>query len=397
MNTDTSMLEGVAERTGKSRDNDGLHRRRGIWHYKIKVGGRWKEVSTRTSNYTDARTIRRRALQAQDEGRLPTDQAKWPFERAAVVWLENRVRQVSDSTRITEGHLLKPLRRAFDGRRLADIMLADIQGYQSLRTKKVAPRTVNLEVKILRMILRSAKLWGRLADDFKPLRENRRGPGRALTGEEEKRLFEIASSNPKWDAAYYAALLASNTTARNAELRGLRLADVDLLGRTMTVRRQTTKTDAGCRVVPLNETATWALAKLLERANLLSATEPQHYLFPAFRFRRTKEGKSADGKGYDPCSPMSTWRTAWHSATEKAGLPGFRFHDLRHHCVTKLAEAGAPEETIMAIAGHVDRKMLEHYSHIRLEAKRKAVALLDAEPEQPTSKQQEQPAISRVN
>ena len=31
----------------------------------------------------------------------------------------------------------------------------------------------------------------------------------------------------------------------------------------------------------------------------------------------------------------------------------------------------------MAIAGHVSREMLEHYSHIRQEAKRKAVASLD--------------------
>jgi integrase len=84
---------------------------------------------------------------------------------------------------------------------------------------------------------------------------------------------------------------------------------------------------------------------------------------------------------------MRTWRTAWQSATKKAGLPGFRFHDLRHHCVTKLAEAGAPEETIMAIADHVDHKTLEHHSHIRLEAKRKAVALLDSKSEQPDPQQ----------
>ncbi len=32
----------------------------------------------------------------------------------------------------------------------------------------------------------------------------------------------------------------------------------------------------------------------------------------------------------------------------------------------------------MAIAGHVSREMLEHYSHIRQEAKRKAVAELDS-------------------
>jgi len=43
-----------------------------------------------------------------------------------------------------------------------------------------------------------------------------------------------------------------------------------------------------------------------------------------------------------------------------------------------LAEsADASEQTIMSIAGHVSVEMLRHYSHIRQEAKRKAVAALD--------------------
>ena len=41
--------------------------------------------------------------------------------------------------------------------------------------------------------------------------------------------------------------------------------------------------------------------------------------------------------------------------------------------ITKLAESLASEQTIMAIAGHVSRRMLDHYSHIRMEAKRTAV------------------------
>jgi hypothetical protein len=32
----------------------------------------------------------------------------------------------------------------------------------------------------------------------------------------------------------------------------------------------------------------------------------------------------------------------------------------------------------MAIAGHVSKEMLEHYSHIRMQAKRQAVAAIDA-------------------
>ena len=222
---------------------------------------------------------------------------------------------------------------------------------------------------VLRQILKRHKLWARIADDYTRMPENTQGPGRALADEEEKRLFSTARSNPRWQAAYYASLLASNTTARSCELRGLRLQDVDLMSAEMRIRRVTTKNDAGCRPVPLNGTATWAVARLLERAELLGCTEPDHYLFPA-----CERGQ------IDPTRHQKTWRTAWRKLTRKAGLTGLRFHDLRHHCITKLAEAGVPEQTLMALAGHVTREMLEHYSHVRMQAKREAVKAIDSMP-----------------
>jgi integrase len=178
-------------------------------------------------------------------------------------------------------------------------------------------------------------------------------------------------------AAFYAGLIAANTTMRGCEIKGLRLADVDLLEGLLRIRRAATKTDAGCRVIPLNSQATWALTRLLERAKHLGVTA-DHFILPAFLYRHTKEGDSEGRTGYDPTKPMKTWRTAWRSLTKKAGLPGLRFHDLRHHCITKLAEKGVPEQTLMAIAGHVSKEMLEHYSHIRMQAKRDAVTLLEA-------------------
>jgi len=57
----------------------------------------------------------------------------------------------------------------------------------------------------------------------------------------------------------------------------------------------------------------------------------------------------------------------------KSLLAGLRFHDLRHHAITELAESQASDGTIMAIAGHVSPKMLQHYSHIRIQAKRTAL------------------------
>jgi integrase len=67
---------------------------------------------------------------------------------------------------------------------------------------------------------------------------------------------------------------------------------------------------------------------------------------------------------------MKGWRTAWRHLTTKAGLKGLRFHNLRHQATTELCEAGLSDMTIMGIAGHVSREMLQHYSHIRMKAKR---------------------------
>jgi len=80
----------------------------------------------------------------------------------------------------------------------------------------------------------------------------------------------------------------------------------------------------------------------------------------------------------------------------KADGQRLRFHDLRHQAITELAEAGAPDATIEALAGHLSREMMEHYSHVRMAAKREA---LDRLPgglmRRPTG--EEQPSSEAVN
>jgi integrase len=70
--------------------------------------------------------------------------------------------------------------------------------------------------------------------------------------------------------------------------------------------------------------------------------------------------------------PVTSFKTAWNRVRREAKVSA-RLHDLRHTLITKLAESGAGDETIMGIAGHVSRRMLSRYAHIRTEAKRKAL------------------------
>ena len=92
---------------------------------------------------------------------------------------------------------------------------------------------------------------------------------------------------------------------------------------------------------------------------------------------------------------MTTLKTVWGNIKETAGITG-RWHDTRHTLVTELAESGAGDQTIMDIAGHVSRQMLARYSHIRMEAKRKALEAIVSKPapapKDPQPIQEETPA-----
>jgi integrase len=140
---------------------------------------------------------------------------------------------------------------------------------------------------------------------------------------------------------------------------------VDFLACTLSIRKS--KTHAGQRLIPMNSDALAALKMLYRRASAISAIQPDHYVFPA-----------CENERFDPTTPQKSWRSAWRSLRKAAGIPALRFHDLRHHAITELAESQASEARIMAIAGHVSREMLEHYSHVRLELKRKALEGLAA-------------------
>jgi integrase len=102
------------------------------------------------------------------------------------------------------------------------------------------------------------------------------------------------------------------------------------------------------------------------------------YLFPAHKVGLSGNGRTAQAYGFEPSRPAGEWKKAWSVALKRAGLK-YRWHDCRHTFVTRLAEnPNVSEETIRALAGHVSRKMLERYSHIRVQAKQAAIAALEA-------------------
>ncbi len=186
-------------------------------------------------------------------------------------------------------------------------------------------------------------------------------PGRPYSTDEKARMLEEAQKlrTPQMRAAL---ALDLNTGLRDKELREIRWEQVDLIHKkSVTVGKS--KTDAGTgRVVPLNETALAALeAHAAWYTRRFGECKPDWFVF-AFGTPLPR----------DPTLPITSFKTAWTKVRKNPGVKG-RWHDNRHTLITELAESGAGDEVIMSIAGHVSHAMLSRYSHVRMEAKRRAL------------------------
>jgi integrase len=371
-----------------------LKKRGKTWHCHFVVNGQRFRQSLETTDWREAQAKEKELIAAASEGKLhqtSTTLARQPFGLAADDYVTARKLELAPASQAKEKQLLVQLRAYFKQEPLKAITAKRITEYRAWRASQTVekkrggtlqviqcagPATLNAELGILRRILKRARLWARVADDIRPLKEPST-IGRALTEDDKQRLLKTAVMRPEWETAFLAAILCLNTTARGCELKGLQWSDVDLFDRTVTVRKS--KTAAGVRAIPLTDVACSALARLRTRAESFGPVDPAHYVFASYVSRRVFNGTAVVGSNlteFDPTKHVNSWRSAWRTLTKKAGLPGFRFHDLRHCAITSLAESGASDSTIMAIAGHVSRRMLERYSHVRMEAKRKAVESL---------------------
>ncbi|MBZ5622891.1 MAG: site-specific integrase [Acidobacteriia bacterium] len=339
-----------------------------LYHYEFVVDGRRHRGSTGTANKPEAIAEERRQRERLEKSYSQVlqeethEQQRKTIQKAADEFLvDYRAKHRSASyAEYALGHV----KTLLGDRLVVEITPKVVKGYQTARLKeKAGPKTINDEVMLL------IRLCGDQGELIRAtLRRDKAlklalppSPGRPYSAEEKARMLEEAQKlrTPQMHAAL---ALDLNTGLRDKELREIRWEQVDLVHKkALTVGRS--KTDAGTgRVIPLNDTAIVALEAhaswYIER---FGDCKPEWYVF-AF-------GSPLPN---DPTRPITSFKTAWIKVREKAGVKG-RWHDNRHTLVTELAEGGAGDEVIMSIAGHVSRAMLSRYSHVRMEAKRRAL------------------------
>jgi integrase len=339
----------------------------GIYWYDFRFAGQRHQGSTKTTSRTvalRAEELRRRELEAgyNNVREIRKNRVRM-LEEIITDYLDGyRVRYRSASfAEYALGHVSRHL-----GKRMAvDINEAVVLRYQEDRLReKAAPKSINEEVRFL------LKMLGNPTGDLirSSLKEKKllklavpRQIGKAFDSGESESLEEKAkkSRSPHMYAAY---MLARNGGFRDTEIKTLKWPQIKFDARTVQAGRAKTEAGEG-RIVPLNDEVYEALFKHREwYIKKFGEIQDEWYVFPW-------------GRPYpsDPTRHITSFKTAWKTVKKKAKVRG-RWHDNRHTLITELAEAGAGDETIMQIAGHIDRQMLTHYSHIRMKAKREALA-----------------------
>lgn len=179
--------------------------------------------------------------------------------------------------------------------------------------------------------------------DRNPARDTRRAapaPARIrwLKEVERERLLAACQESANPDL-YLVVLLALTSGARQGEIVNLRWEQIDWKRRCAWLTPEDTKTSEP-RAVPLTAEV---IAELKKRPRRLRV---------ALVF-------ASDIKREQP----RNMRQAWDVARRKAGLPDFRFHDLRHSAATELLKAGVDSRVVASVLGHKTLAMVKRYAH----------------------------------
>lgn len=194
----------------------------------------------------------------------------------------------------------------------------------------------------LRTVLSTAHRQGKLSQMPKlpKLPRVERRVLRTLTDDQVDKLLSVASPTARIIMA-----LAAYAGLRAGEVRALRWKDVDLVKGSLVVRTaicrgiEASPKSGDQREVPIAQ----PIRKILE------SITPKHKHVAVTRANKVW-GESG-------------MRQVIRRASKRAGIVGFRFHDLRHYFVTHLLDRGVPSHVVQKLAGHGSLAVTQRYAH----------------------------------
>jgi integrase len=307
------------------------HPKSAYWWVRFTIRNREVRQSSGTKIRVDAEEFEHQ-LRARywREAHLGEQQHTW--KEAAERWLRERAgkRSLERDRRIFAEY------RELDAVGIRDISAETLAEVRSAREQVVSVSTVNREFALIRSVLnRASKTWSGWLDHAPavPMPRVEQGDPRWLTREQFKTLVRLLPEHTA-DMARFAVA----TGVRRSNITGLTWDRVDLRERFSYVPGSQAKGGRGIPI-PLNDEAIAVLKRWRGK-------HPTH----VFVFR---------GK---PVYQVATRR--WREAVAEAGLPGLRFHDLRHTWASWHAQAGTPAYALRELGGWTTDTMVRRYSHL---------------------------------
>jgi len=283
------------------------------------------------------------------------------FQTYAAEWLERRRvkgRPLSPRTRERYESLLRVrINPTLGKRQLRFLDSASIRSWHTglMATPGVGPSTTAKAYRLVHAICASA-----VAEEELP-RNPCLIPGASAESSTERpvatveQVYALANQlGPRWRAL---VLLATFCGLRFGEMAGLTVRCLDLQRRTVTVstdldeldggRLQTgrVKSEASRRVVAIPDII---VPELEQHLDGLHDAGPDAFVFVGAQGGLLRR---------------SNFRSRWVTAVTAVGLPGFRFHDLRHTGNSLAAGTGASTRELMLRMGHASPRAALIYQH----------------------------------
>jgi len=259
------------------------------------------------------------------QGKVLKARPKKTFKDACARWMVERGHKKSISEDQDKINYFLP---KLGSKQLADLTRDDIE---AALPQDVTGSTRNRYRALVRAMLRAAERDWDWLDRAPILKSEAEAKRRVAFLSRDQAEVLIANLPEKYRMPVRFALL---TGLRRSNVFGLTWEKVDLERGVAVVEADEAK--AGHRiVVPLNSQA---------RELLASLPEPR------------------TGRVWGNLTRV--WANTWESACKRSGVPGFRFHDLRHTWASWHAMAGTPLSVLQELGGWHSHEMVQRYAHL---------------------------------
>jgi integrase len=338
----------------------GLYRRKdsNIWWMCFCAEGKQYRKSTGTANKKLAEKILGKVETQIVEGRwFDVDKAKqYTLDDMMDRFMSEHAPTKEPRTQKSYRNSLVHLKAFFSDTTLDKIDTDAIMQYvHHRRSEGCRPGTRNRELAMLSKAFNLARLWKWTKENPCQLikRENEDNDiGRCLSEKEEQSLLKACKGLLRGQL-YEMVVIALNTGIREGEILKMRWERIDFFGKTFESCNEKTNS---WRTVPMNETV-YSLLKEKAKVRSLSG-----YVFT------TSEDT--------PILARNMLRE-WYKALKRAGITGFRFHDLRHTVGTRLGRAGQDIHAIANILDHSQLSTTRRYVKHNTESMRKGLNVLE--------------------